>query len=163
MKRVGILAATTLLLVVFSAGVALALVELTSGPDTYNGNDLSNTVFGRGGNDLIRGNGGQDRLYGNGGDDDLYGGKGRDKLFGLGGDDLLVGGPGEDQLNGAAGNDVIVAGDDKVSDEVNCGRGEDVAYVSGPDHSSLSEQGCETVKTFKSMDQVPNPGGPAGG
>jgi Ca2+-binding RTX toxin-like protein len=136
-----------------STGVALAAVELTSGPDTYNGNDQANTVFGRGGDDRIRGNGG---------DDDLYGGSGRDKLFGLGGDDLLVGGPGEDQLNGAAGNDVIVAGDDGVSDEVSCGRGEDVAYLSGPDHSSLSEQGCEELETFKSMDEVSNPDGQAG-
>jgi Ca2+-binding RTX toxin-like protein len=92
----------------------------------------------------------------------LYGNTGSDKLFGSPGDDLLVGGIGEDQLNGNRGNDVIVAGDDKLSDEVRCGPGEDIAFLSGPDHSSLSHEGCEDIRTFKNFSEVPNPGGTAG-
>jgi len=87
---------------------------------------------------------------------------GQDKLFDMSGNDLIVGGPGEYQLNGADGDDVIVAGDNKVPDEINCGGGNDIAFVSGPDHGSRNHQACEKVKTFKGMSEVSNPDDPAG-
>ncbi len=52
--------------------------------------------------------------------------------------------------------------DDKMPDEVNCGGGNDIAFVSGPDHGSRNHQACEKVKTFKGMSEVSNPDDPAG-
>ncbi len=43
-----------------------------------------------------------------------------------------------------------------------CGSGDDIAFVSGPDRSSLAQQGCEEVETFPDMSKVPNPDGQAG-
>ncbi len=86
-----------------------------------------------------------------------------DQLFGGAGNDYIVGGPGEDELFGFGGDDVIVSGDDKRADEVRCGTGYDIAYLSGPDHSVLTnEHQCEEIHTFQSFDEIVNPGGTAG-
>ncbi len=155
MRRLGTLMGTMVLLVALVAGTALAdqLITLTNGADIYTGDAKRQHVEALAGNDLVFGAGGGDKVFGQGG---------RDKLSGISGNDLIVGGPGEDQLNGADGDDVIVSGDDKMSDKVNCGGGDDIAFVSGPDHVSHNHQGCEEVETFRSMDEVPNPGGEAG-
>ncbi len=164
MRRIGVLMGMVVLLVATAAGAALAdvFIELTAQDDTFNGTAKREHVEARGGDDLVRGAGGGDKLLGQSGSDDLYGQGGPDKLFGMGENDLLVGGRGDDQINGAGGDDVIVAGDDKVADEVDCGAGEDIAFLSGPDHSSLANDSCEEVRTFKSMEEVPNPDGEAG-
>lgn len=110
----------------------------------------------------MNGLGGRDRITGTRGHDDLYGDKGNDRIFGGHDNDYIVGDRGEDQLNGGFGDDVIVSGDDKLADEVVCGPGEDIAYLSGPDHSSLAND-CEEVETFESFEEITNPEGTAGG
>ena len=72
-----------------------------------------------------------------------------------------MGDDGEDQLSGGDGNDVIVAGNDKLADEVVCGPGEDIAYLSGPDNSSLAHD-CEQIENFKGFERITNPEGVAG-
>ena len=89
------------------------------------------------------------------------GGDGRDRIFGGRDNDYIVGDRGEDQLNGGFGDDVIVAGDDKKADEVVCGPGEDIAYLSGPDKSSLAND-CEQIEIFKSFEKITNPEGVEG-
>ena len=111
-------------------------------------------VFARPGDDYVKPSSGRDIIFGEAGNDDLYGGPQKDKIFGGGGNDYIVGGDGEDQLNGSGGNDVIVSGEDFVADEVNCGPGDDIAFVSQADHSPLAND-CEEIVTFKSFD----PGG----
>ena len=83
------------------------------------------------------------------------GGEGRDWIFGGHDNDYIVGDNGEDQPSGGDGNDVIVASDDKLADEVACGPGEDIAYLSGPDDSSLAHD-CEHIETFKSFEKTTN-------
>ncbi|MDF8333558.1 calcium-binding protein [Novosphingobium cyanobacteriorum] len=63
------------------------------------GNQLDNTITGRGGHDELHGGGGNDALNGAGGADYLWGGNGQD---------LLDGGTGADLMYGGSGNDVFV-------------------------------------------------------
>ena len=54
------------------------------------GNDVANSLWGRGGNDVFFGDSGADSLYGEAGDDFLDGGKGRDILVGGTGNDTYM-------------------------------------------------------------------------
>ena len=105
----------------------------TSDPDTIYGRRGDDRIYGRGGGDTLRGNRGGDRIFGESGADTLYGGRGRD---------TLVGGPGEDMFFGGRGADVIRASGDGSVDEVNCGVGDDVAFV---DATDVVNADCETV------------------
>ncbi len=151
-------------LIAVSAGVAAAaMIEGTPGDDKLIGTANTDTIYGRGGDDLIEAREARDIVFGGNGDDDLYGEELGDQLFGGAGDDYIVGGGGEDELFGFGGNDVIVSGDDKKADEVRCGTGYDVAYLSGPDHSVLTNNHqCEEIYTFQSFDGIMNLGGTAG-
>lgn len=164
MRRTGILMMVVAVLTAVSAGVAVAAtIEGTPGDDTIIGTANTDTIYGRGGDDLIEARGARDIVFGGNGNDDLYGEEIGDQLFGGAGDDYIVGGGGEDELFGFGGDDVIVSGDDKKADEVRCGTGYDVAYLSGPDHSVLTNNHqCEEIITFKSFDEITNPGGTAG-
>jgi Ca2+-binding RTX toxin-like protein len=164
MKRASVLMVLLALLIAIPAGVALAVTEEGGpGDDTLIGTPNTDFLYGRGGDDLIRGLGARDVLFGGSGNDDLYGGAIGDQIFGGAGNDYIVGGAGEDELFGFGGDDVIVSGDDKQPDEVRCGTGYDIAYLSGPDHSVLTnEHQCEEIHTFKSFDEIQNPGGIAG-
>lgn len=167
MRRIIVLctvAALVLVMMAFTAGTALARnIEGGPGDDTLIGTANTDTIYGRGGDDLIRGLGARDIIFGGAGNDDLYGGAIGDQIFGGAGDDYIVGGAGEDELYGFGGDDVIVSGDDKQPDEVRCGTGYDIAYLSGPDHSVLTnEHQCEEIHTFQSFDEIENPGGTAG-
>jgi len=84
----------------------------------------------------INGGAGDDTLRGNAGPDALYGGAGNDRLEASGG--------GADWLSGGPGDDVIVL--DPASDPatvVDCGRGQDVLYLSGSHPAAVT--GCETI------------------
>jgi Ca2+-binding RTX toxin-like protein len=73
-----VLAAATL-----SNSVELRMVlSGSAGNDRLVGNDISEDIYGGGGNDLLRGGGGDDNLYGEDGNDRLVGGKGADQLDG---------------------------------------------------------------------------------
>ncbi|WP_158385195.1 PKD domain-containing protein [Candidatus Nitrososphaera evergladensis] len=96
----------------------------TSGNDLILGNNLSNYIDGRGGDDCIIAFGGDDTVYDYNGDssaggtDWLYGGDGNDKLYALNGDDYVYGGNGNDYIQGSYGNDKLYgeAGDDTIED-----------------------------------------------
>jgi len=147
-----------------ASGVALAAtIEGTPEDDHLIGTPNTDFIYGRGGNDLIEARAARDVVFGGRAHDDIYGEERGDQLFGQEGNDYLVGNGGEDEHFGFGGDDVIVSGNDKQADEVRCGTGFDVAYVSGPDHSVLTnDHQCEEVITFKSFDEIENPEGTAG-
>jgi Ca2+-binding RTX toxin-like protein len=91
----------------------------TKNPDRMMGDDRSNGIYGKGGDDqlfgqgsfdMIHGGNGNDRLSGGDDNDRLYGDRGNDVLIGGGGDDLLYGGVGDDRLRGGSGNDILIGG-----------------------------------------------------
>ena len=107
----------------------------TDRAETLIGTPGPDTIRGRGGDDTIVGRAGGDRLLGGAGTDQLRGGRGSDRLVGQGNGAVMTGGEGRDEFNmrdgvqiQGAGRDVIRARDGRA-DEINCGRGDDVAYV----------------------------------
>lgn len=107
------------------------------------------TVHGGKDHDTVRVHGGSATVYGGHGNDDLRGGRGADRISGGIGDDTIHGGAGDDRLTGGKGRDTILGGpgDDAIHardgerDVIDCGPGEDVAYVDRKD----VVQGCERV------------------
>ena len=120
-----VIALAAVLSVAFAGVAYAAFIEGDSGDNTLTGTNQKDLIRGKGGDDTIRGLGGTDDLNGQGGDDTIYGGDG------------------EDFLRGNKGDDTIYAGDDGDSDEIRCGAGYDVAYLSGNDHSANNITGCE--------------------
>lgn len=109
-----------------------------------------------------------DRLKSAHGHDELDGGGGDDNLEGGFGNDVITGGPGRDQIHGdstggcdfvvchaAVGNDTINARDGEV-DSIDCGVGEDIAYVDAADVVN----NCEQVD--RGSAGGPGPGAPGG-
>jgi metallophosphoesterase (TIGR03767 family) len=80
----------------------------------------------------------------------VSGGAKRETLFGTAGADLMLGKGGGDRIKPRAGEDCVFGGRgaDRVSarggggDDIRCGRGRDIAYVSGADRT----KGCERVR-----------------
>jgi len=100
--------------------------------DEITGNDLNNSLSGRGGDDALSGGDGNDRLNGNSGNDTLSGGSGLNMVFGGSGNDTVIGGidadtvfggSGDDTLNGGGGNDALFGG--RGGDTINGGNGDD--------------------------------------
>jgi Ca2+-binding RTX toxin-like protein len=86
---------------VFSVRDDFFFVEPETGNDDgelLEGDNLSNIIFGSGGDDTINGYAGNDTLYGDNGDDIINGGIG---------DDIIDGGFGNDTIDGGAGNDTL--------------------------------------------------------
>ncbi|AFZ28323.1 putative calcium-binding protein (plasmid) [Cylindrospermum stagnale PCC 7417] len=86
---------------VFSVRDDFFFVEPETGTDDgelLEGDNLSNIIFGSGGDDTINGNAGNDTLYGDNGDDIINGGIG---------DDIIDSGFGNDTIDGGAGNDTL--------------------------------------------------------
>ena len=107
-RRLALLLATMVAALLLSGGMALAATIAcqsgiscygTADPDTLEGNDGNNTMFGRGGADTLLGRGGNDHLDGDAGGDSLFGGPGNDHLFGDLGKDDLRGGGGSDEYH----------------------------------------------------------------
>ncbi len=114
MKRTGLMLVIMAVMVILSAGVAVAAVEFgTDGRDFLVGTNGEDQLFGRGGSDGLAGKEGDDLLYGDGGNDFMHGGRvgwgmaadGEDKLFGGNGSDCMFGGSEDDILYGGPGND----------------------------------------------------------
>ena len=113
----------------------------TNNSETINGTyDITDFIYGLGGNDIINGLFGDDIIDGGDGNDRLFGGFNNDHLTGGIGNDLLEGGSGDDQLTGGAGIDTMNGGDgddlffvssieDLLGDRINGGTGIDGIVV----------------------------------
>jgi len=117
--------------------------------DDYSGGPGRDRISGRGGDDTLSGWGGRDQISGGAGADVIHGGKRGDVLIGGWGDDVIRGGDGRDELVGGPGRDRLFGGnhDDVIkaqggdADIVDCGDGDDTAYVDPVD----TVIGCEKV------------------
>ena len=135
MRRRALLFLATLGLgVMLLGGVALAdTIDGTSGPDDLVGTEQA---------DVIHGGGGIDYVSGLAASDLLYGGAGNDTVLGREGNDSIYGNPGSDRLFGNLGKDTINSFGDRAEDVVNCGAGDDTAFV---DEIDRVNKNCETV------------------
>ena len=134
-KLMVLVAMLAMMMVAASAAYALTWVGGT-GDDTKHGTDRADTLMSKGGADTLYGEGYMDVLRGDSGNDSLYGG------------------PGEDSLRGSFGDDKIYAGDDDDSDEIRCGPGHDVVFLTKNDHSANNilrkgPNACEEINTIK--------------
>jgi len=112
-------------------------VSLRDGDDRLT---LTSAVVGG----VADGEGGADTLIGSSSRNDLIGGLGADTLRGRGGDDRLLPQEGTDALWGGVGDDRIHADDDHRDRIIDCGPGNDLAFVDrgvdpDPEH-------CERVR-----------------
>jgi len=122
---------------------------IQSGP----GND---EAWGNDGNDVVEGNEGDDKLHGGAGNDVVQGGPGDDTARGGADGDVVYGGPGNDRVwvgqgrdrqYGGPGDDVMHAlADDNQFDFIDCGDGEDTAWLSQKEHGLYRVVDCEVVK-----------------
>ena len=126
--------------------------------EVLNVSEGSSSLDGAGGNDVLKAWDTNDTVNGGPGDDQVEGGLGND---------VVTGGPGKDMIMGDAtasrctyysctiafGNDTIYAQDGEA-DQIDCGIGDDVAYVDAIDTST----NCETVN--RGAAGPANPGGP---
>jgi hypothetical protein len=145
------------------------------GPDSLSGDGRPNVLHGHGGADDLDGHGGDDHLLGAGGADDLSGGADNDYHHGAGGTDTVAGGAGDDDILGGSGGDIVRGGEDDDQlfddqgtdsltggsgndrfstrdgdrDEVDCGRGADVAVADRKD--VLAD--CEHV--YRTRGEIP--------
>lgn len=127
-RRVPLLLTVMALILVMSAGVAVAAVIKGNDADnTLKGTPKADKIYGFGGNDTIKAGRGNDEAFGNTGNDSLVGGFGADFLRGNDGDDTIIGGPGGDTMQGVLGSDFIKAEGDSDTgvDNVNCGEDAD--------------------------------------
>jgi Ca2+-binding RTX toxin-like protein len=123
----------------------------TSGNDDLDGSVLSDRLKGGDGNDELNGLQERDCLFGNADKDTVKGGDGDDVMRGGSGNDKLRGGDDNDSIRAQDGDDKVKgqAGDDRIrakgrgSDKVNCGSGDDKAFVDPKDTVSNN---CEKVK-----------------
>lgn len=123
-------------MVVVSMACVLATTALAA---TRAGGPGADRLVGTKGDDALRGKGGPDVLVGRAGSDRLIGGRGRD---------VLRGGPGYDQFNMRNGVELPSRGSDRIvardggPDEINCGKGNDVAVVDAEEDGVFD---CEKV------------------
>ncbi len=134
----------------------------TKGNNRLDGADgVSDTIFGKDGDDRLRGfscedvldgGTGNDRILGGTGNDVLRGRVGKDTLLGGAGNDLLNGGAGNDRLDGGTGNDILKGGQSSDlliggagNDSLNGGRGNDRLRGSSGDDTADGSQGNDLI------------------
>jgi Ca2+-binding RTX toxin-like protein len=105
--------------------------------------------------DRIAARGGNDFVYALAGRDWVSGGSGYDVIHGDAGPDRLHGGTGADSIEGGRGNDRIHVGDDGRADYVDCGPGDDVAWIDRADYETQPLFGCETLIPTEKFVRVP--------
>lgn len=86
---------------------------------------------------------GDDTIIGSAADSVLYGGSGQDVLKGRGGDDVILGLNGHDRLRGGSGDDRLRADDDDRDRLIDCGPGDDKAFIDAIDPEPRH---CERVR-----------------
>jgi len=111
------------------------------GDDQLVGADRRDIIGGRQGDDVVKGRGDNDEVSGFTGNDHVFGGNNRD---------VVDGGTGFDEMRGGEGDDEINAFDGRSDKLINCGRGEDVAYVDR--NLDPAPRHCETVRYRPSPD-----------
>jgi hypothetical protein len=127
------LAVAALMVVLFSAGVALAASPIV-------GTDSGEQIKGTRHSEEIRGLGGADEITDGLGSDVVYGGKGKDNLIGYGGDTSM------DRFYGGAGDDTLQSRDVPASkDKVECGPSIDHVYA---DKADVVSPDCERVRAW---------------
>ncbi len=132
-----------------AAGDSYTSIENLSGSgygDWLGGDDVNNTLWGRGGIDTLLGRGGSDFLYGGADDDVLIGGAGGDKLDGGSGNDsaryesaVVV------NLSDASQNTGDAAGDTFISIERLYGSGFDDTLIGDAGNNYLFGEGGEDI------------------
>lgn len=104
-------------------GSGLDNLYLTGNATKGIGNNLNNIIYGNNQSNTLEGKDGNDKIYGSSfystedvDNDSIYGGNGNDELYGFSGNDYLNGGDGQDTLNGDDGDDYLDGqkGDDKL-------------------------------------------------
>jgi len=130
------------------AGAALGATKAvfvgTSGPDTIYGTSGSDAIYGKAGDDSLHGLAGNDVVYGGRGDDVIKGGEDNDVEYGGAGNDSMWVGRGADAEYGGPGEDVLHAlADDNRLDIVDCGAGQDVAWLNVAEKGKYVIRGCE--------------------
>jgi Ca2+-binding RTX toxin-like protein len=119
-----------------SVTAAAVTVRLRAGPDfLLPKRSLTAQIAANGGP-------GVDEVNGAAGEDFLTGGPGTDVVRGLAGDDELLGKAG-DVLSAGDGDDTILADFGSLERSIDCGAGEDRAFV---DPDDVETFGCETVR-----------------
>jgi Ca2+-binding RTX toxin-like protein len=113
---------------VAAGSATAAFIHGTPGDDTIAGTPHSDVIEALAGNDTVHAGSGADVVYGGKGNDSLWGGRGQDRLYG---------GPGDDVLHALA--------DDNQRDLLDCGPGNDVAWVNVKDRGLYRIVNCETV------------------
>jgi trimeric autotransporter adhesin len=132
------------------------------------GTEVSDSLFGGGGNDSLSGHSGDDALAGRAGhdtlsgadgDDELDGGEGNDTLFGDLGNDVLAGGTGDDELLAGEGNDNMSGdeGNDLLeaelgNDALQGGSGNDILRGGAGDDLLLGGAGTDTLEGGQGVD-----------
>jgi Ca2+-binding RTX toxin-like protein len=96
----------------------------------------SNSIYGRGGNDVITGGTSKDLLDGGPGGDVVLGLEGNDELYGRDGNDTLVAGLGNDSLTGGPGDDTLDGGLGNDTYRYSSGAGNDTLTDLGIDAST---------------------------
>jgi Ca2+-binding RTX toxin-like protein len=124
--------------------------------------DVENVKSTYAGTNVIIGDDGSNVLSSGGySDNEFDAAAGNDRIVGANGQDTGIGGPGNDVITLGLGNDVAYAADGGTRDDVDCGFGDDEAFVDGADVFT----GCEAIYTSGAT--TPAAGGttppPAGG
>jgi len=128
----------------------------TNGRDRMVGTQGADTMRAKCGNDVVMGKGAIDEISGNSGNDRLFGDEGADHVDGGSGGDTLVAGVGADNIQAASGDHTIYTGTkeegrDGDSDEVRCGDGYDVVYLTSQDHAAHNVEAkdvCEEIHNY---------------
>ena len=133
------------------------------GDDASSGGDDRDHVFGGRGNDTVSGDAGNDRVHGGSGDDTVAGGVGDDRAGGGKGNDSVDGGEGNDNLFGGWGADTVSGGNgndrlhalapDRQADTLDCGDGQDVAWVRRSEKDTTTITNCEVIKVVRVITQ----------
>lgn len=124
----------------------------TDGPDTLNGTDAGDRMFGFAGDDAMNGLDAKDCLQGGAGADLLKGAGDNDKLLGARGADRLHGGDGRDRLYGGSGNDKLVGG---VAGDLLAGGDGNDTLSGGPSADHLfGERGNDRIGTGEGRNSV---------
>jgi len=135
MKRTTRVLVATCLVILLSAGPALAALPLIVG--TNAGERITGTKNA----EEIRALGGSDEITDGLGGDLVYGNRGADNLIGYGGDTSL------DRFYGGRGNDIVQSRDvPAAKDVVNCGAGTDKVYAA--DKKDVVRDDCEKKKVW---------------